>query len=379
MENIDTILQQILNARKSEGLLRTLQTDADGVDFYSNDYLGLAHSKAFKTHLLRFSKDFIQQFEASFPIGATGSRLISGNHPIHELFESRCAQFHKAEAALLFGSGFEANLGLLSAIGLENHVILCDKLLHASLIDGLRLSKAEKRIFKHNNLLDLEKILQQYPKETPKWVVVESVYSMDGDQAPLEELVNLKHIYGFELIVDEAHAGGIYGPNGEGLCVEKNIQNDIYARVVTFGKAWGHSGAVVLGNQTLKDFLVNFARPFIYSTAPSLPHVIDLLGILEYLPNCTTERQNLDKVIQFFVQQQKTSHWLKSKTAIQSYLVPGNENVRKKAKLLQEAGFLAKPIVYPTVAKGTERIRITLHAQQKETDIIKLIRLLENE
>lgn len=379
MENIDTILQQILNSRKNEGLLRTLQTDADGVDFYSNDYLGLAHSVPFKEHLNHFSSTFKNSYLQDMPIGASGSRLISGNHPIHELFENRCAQFHKAETALLFGSGFEANLGLLSAIGLENHVILCDKLLHASLIDGLRLSKAEKRIFKHNNLVDLEKIVQQYPKETPKWVVVESIYSMDGDQAPLEDLVKLKHSYGFELIVDEAHAGGIYGPHGEGICVEKNLQNEIYARVVTFGKAWGHSGAVVLGNQTLKDFLINFARPFIYSTAPSLPHVIDLLGILDFLPTCSGERANLHKVIAFFVQQQKTAHWLTSKTAIQSYLVPGNENVRKKATLLQEAGFLAKPIVYPTVPKGTERIRITLHADQKETDIIQLIRLLENE
>ena len=379
MENNNAILLNLLKLRQNEGLLRSLQSDSNGIDFSSNDYLGLAFSNKLAQHLKLFVQNFVSKYSEQIPLGATGSRLISGNHPFHERFELACAQFHKAESALLFGSGFEANLGLLSAIGLENHVILCDKLLHASLIDGLKLSKAEKRIFKHNNLEDLEKILQQYPLQTPKWVVVESVYSMDGDQAPLQELVKLKEKYHFELIVDEAHAGGIYGPNGEGLCVALNLQNDIYARVVTFGKAWGYSGAAVIGNQTLKDFLINFARPFIYSTAPNPQHALELLGILDFLPNCQSEREQLQEIISFFVQQQKTSAWLKSNTAIQSYIIPGNKEVRAKAKILQENGFLVKPIVFPTVAKGTERIRITLHANQNKEDIIKLIRLLENE
>lgn len=377
MEKINSILQNILEERQKEGLYRMLSPSGQGIDFYSNDYLGLAHSPELATYLIDFEKEFKSTNSFNWGIGATGSRLISGNHPVFEYFEQQCAIFHRAETALFFNSGFEANIGLLSSIGLENHVILCDKLIHASLIDGLRLSKAEKRIFKHNHLSDLEKILQQYPKETPKWAVVESVYSMDGDQAPLEELVKLKKQYGFELIVDEAHAGGIYGPNGEGLCVEKHLESDIFARIITFGKAWGLNGAVVLGNQTLRNFLINFARPFIYSTASNLQHMIQLLAIMEWIKKCDAQRQKLKQHIEFFVANQCSNQWIKSKTAIQSYIVPGNEQVRKKATLIQNYGFQVKPIVYPTVAKGTERIRITLHSDQTEADMLALITLLE--
>ena len=377
MENINAILQNILELRQKEGLYRTLNNSFSGVDFYSNDYLGLAQSIALKNTLQENSTNFQKTHSNLTGLGATGSRLISGNHFLFENFEDLCAKFHHAESALFFGSGFEANTGLLAAIGLEGHVILCDKLIHASLIDGLRLSKAEKRIFKHNDLKDLEKILRQYPIETPKWVVVESIYSMDGDQAPLEKLVTLKDRYNFELIVDEAHAGGIYGEKGEGLCVEKKLQDHIYARIITFGKAWGYSGAVVLGNQTLRNFLINFARPFIYSTAPTLQHVIDLMAIMKFMKKSHDQRDLLKQHIDFFVAHQSSKHWLKSQTAIQSFIIPGNERVREKAKFLQDKGFLVKPIVYPTVRKGTERIRITLHSFQTKEDMLSLIRLIE--
>lgn len=202
---------------------------------------------------------------------------------------------------------------------------------------------------------------------------------MDGDQAPLEELVALKQLYHFELIVDEAHSGGVYGANGEGICVEKNIQDQIYARIVTFGKAWGYSGAVVLGNLTLRNFLINFARPFIYSTAPTKQHIVDLLGILQFIQTCENQRNKLKNNIEFFASHQKSAHWIASKTAIQSFIVPGNDHVRNKAKDIQEKGFQVKPIVYPTVAKGLERIRITLHSYQEEKEMLELIQLLEHD
>ncbi len=377
MEKINSILQNILDERQKEGLYRSLSPSGQGIDFYSNDYLGLAHSAELANYLVEFEQKFKNTHALTWGIGSTGSRLISGNHPIFEYFEQQCALFHHAESALFFNSGFEANIGLLSAIGLENHVILCDKLIHASLIDGLRLSKAEKRIFKHNDLADLEKILKQYPIETPKWVVVESVYSMDGDQAPLKELVQLKKQYGFELIVDEAHAGGIYGPHGEGLSVETQIEKEIFARIITFGKAWGLNGAIILGNQTLRNFLINFARPFIYSTASNLQHIIQLLAIMDWIKKSDQQRLQLKQNIEFFIKNQCSSHWINSKTAIQSYIVPGNEQVRKKASQIQDKGFQVKPIVYPTVAKGTERIRITLHSDQTKADMLSLITLLE--
>lgn len=377
MEKINSILQNILEERQKEGLYRSLSPSGQGVDFYSNDYLGLAHSTELAKYLTDFEKEFKNLQAFNWNVGATGSRLISGNHPIFEYFEQQCANFHRAEMALYFNSGYEANLGLLSSIGLENHVILSDKLIHASLIDGLRLSKAEKRIFKHNNLVDLEKILQQYPMETPKWVVVESVYSMDGDQAPLKELVQLKKVYGFELIVDEAHAGGVYGPQGEGLCVEMQVEHEIFARIITFGKAWGLNGAAVLGNQILRNFLINFARPFIYSTASNIQHIVHLLAIMEWIQKSEENRLKLKQNIEFFIHNQCSSNWIKSNTAIQSFIIPGNEQVRKKAKEIQDKGFQVKPIVYPTVAKGTERIRITLHSNQTEADMLALITLLE--
>lgn len=368
-------LSDQLNTRESEGLLRSLQNLAGMIDFCSNDYLGLSKNSDLAQSiqqevLLRAKKG------QTLAHGATGSRLISGHSPIFDEFEQACAEMHRAEAALLFASGYDANVGLIAALAQEGQVVFCDQLLHASLIDGLRLCKAEKRIFKHNDLEDLVKLVGQYPKETPKWIVVESIYSMDGDMAPLAELMNIKNTYNAEIIVDEAHSGGLYGPSGSGLCVELGLENEIFARVITFGKAWGNAGAVVLGSKILKDFLINFARPFIYSTAPSTWHVSSLLATLGFIKNQDTLRQKLQANIQFFQSHSQGDAWGKSQTAIQTYFVAGNQALRSAAKKAQEAGFAVKPIVYPTVPKGQERIRITLHATSQERDMLTLIQTL---
>ncbi len=368
-------LSDQLNTRESEGLLRSLQNLAGMIDFCSNDYLGLSKNPDLAQSiqqevLLRAKKG------QTLAHGATGSRLISGHSPIFDEFEQACAEMHRAEAALLFASGYDANVGLIAALAQEGQVVFCDQLLHASLIDGLRLCKAEKRIFKHNDLEDLVKLVEQYPKETPKWIVVESIYSMDGDMAPLAELMNIKNTYNAEIIVDEAHSGGLYGPSGSGLCVELGLENEIFARVITFGKAWGNAGAVVLGSKILKDFLINFARPFIYSTAPSTWHVSSLLATLGFIKNQDTLRQKLQANIQFFQNHCQGDAWGKSQTAIQTYFVAGNQALRSAAKKAQEAGFAVKPIVYPTVPKGQERIRITLHATSQERDMLTLIQTL---
>ena len=371
-------LADILKIRQEAGLLRTLQIIDDKIDFCSNDYLGLARDKDLS---LLISHDFetFQNFNQNLPInGATGSRLISGNSHLIEQFEKECAEFHQAEAALLFGSGFEANLGIISCIPQEGDVIFCDKLIHASLIDGLKLNKIEKRIFKHNNLADLQHLLEQYPMETPKWIIVESIYSMDGDEAPLHELISLKSKYNAEIIVDEAHSGGIYGPKGEGKCVELGIQNEIFARIVTFGKAWGNAGAVVLGSQILKEFLINFARTLIYSTAPNPLHINSLSTTLKHLKSLDVARKQLFDNISFFRNNITSPDWGESQSAIQTFFVKGNLEVRNKAKIAQEMGFAIKPIVYPTVAKGKERIRITLSALSQKKDMLNLIEILEN-
>lgn len=368
-------LSDQLNTRESEGLLRFLQDLAGMIDFCSNDYLGLSQHPALALAIQQEAQRRSENGK-SLGHGATGSRLISGHSPIFDEFEQACADMHRAEAALLFASGYDANVGLIAALAQEGQVIFCDKLLHASLIDGLRLCKAEKRIFKHNDLGDLVKLLEQYPKETPKWIVVESIYSMDGDRAPLADLVALKNAFNAEIIVDEAHSGGLYGPEGSGLCVELGLEKEIFARVITFGKAWGNAGAVVLGSTILKDYLINFARPFIYSTAPSPQHVSSLLATLDFIKTQDSLRQKLQSNIQFFQSHAQGNAWGKSQTAIQTFFVSGNQALRAAAKKAQEAGFAVKPIVYPTVAKGQERIRITLNANSQEKDMLSLIQTL---
>jgi len=372
MKNIQQQLIDLLETRRKEGLFRQLALLEGRVDFCSNDYLGLASDSILAE---KIEADYQALPLAFRKNGSTGSRLISGHSALIEQFEKECAAFHGSEAALLFSSGYEANVGLISSLPQEGDVIFCDKLLHASLIDGLRLSKAERRIFKHNNLADLIHLLDQYPAETRKWIVVESIYSMDGDVAPLQELVDLKNKYPAELIVDEAHAGGIYGTEGQGLVHELGLCEEVFARVITFGKGWGNAGAVVIGSLALKEYLVNFARPFIYSTAPTPAHVSALLSTLHYLPSKNEARQKLQENITFFRENIHSDAWGDSDSAIQTFFVTGNEAVRAKAAAAIE--FAVKPIVYPTVAKGKERIRITLSALHTKEQLLALIKALE--
>jgi 8-amino-7-oxononanoate synthase len=370
------ILTDQLQERQQNGLIRALSSVNLLIDFCSNDYLGLAKNENLST---KIEADFNQLKSNLTAInGSTGSRLISGQSKPVEQFEKKCAEFHQAEAALLFTSGYDANVGLLSSITQKDQVVFCDQLLHASLIDGIRLGKAERKIFKHNDLVDLENLLKSYPLETVKWIVVESLYSMDGDKAPLRDLVELKNKYNAEIILDEAHAGGVYGPHGNGLAVEMGIEKEIFARVITFGKSWGNAGAVVLGPQTLIDFLINFARPFIYSTAPSPHHISSLSTTLEFLKVQDEPRKKLQENIDFFTQHIHSVLWGKSESAIQTYYISGNLHVKKAAKILQEKGFAVKAIVYPTVPKGEERIRITLSCLTKKEDMLTLINHLES-
>lgn len=369
------ILHNQLLERQENGLVRSLISVNHLIDFCSNDYLGLAKNPSLAD---KIDVDFkTLNSNLTSLNGSTGSRLISGQSIQVEQFERKCAEFHLAEASLLFSSGYDANVGLISSIAQKDQVVFCDHLLHASLIDGLRLAKAERKIFAHNDLADLENKLREYPFETPKWIVVESIYSMDGDMAPLRELVHLKNKYNAEIILDEAHAGGVYGPNGNGLAVELGIEKELFARVITFGKAWGNAGAVVLGSQTLIDFLINFARPFIYSTAPSPYHVSSLLTTLGWLEKQSDLRKKLKENIDFFVKHAKSSHWQPSKSAIQTFFIAGNQAVKKKALEIQDAGFAVKAIVYPTVPKGEERIRITLNSLTKKEAILALIKTME--
>lgn len=378
MSNIQQYLVDQLEIRRKDGLLRSLQHMDHFIDFCSNDYLGLAKNQELNQLITKDFENWLAQNNAQISInGATGSRLISGNNSLVENFEITCAQIHHAEAALLFGSGFEANLGLLSSISQADHIVFCDQLLHASIIDGIRLGKGKKVIFNHNDWEALSTELAKYPHQT-KWVVVESIYSMDGDQAPLQKYIELKQNYDFELIVDEAHSGGVYGFKGAGLVQELGLVDQVFARVITFGKAWGNAGAVVLGSQALRQYLINFARSFIYSTGPTPAHICALLATLHFIQNQDELREKLKKNITFFQGHCSHPNWGKSQSAIQTFIVPGNQEVRRIAQLAQEKDFGLKPIVYPTVPKGEERIRITLSALTQQQDMLDLIQLLES-
>ncbi len=232
--HLEEELKEALRAREAQGLLRTIPEPFEGIDFASNDYFGFAKERALVEDL---------------PTGSTGSRLLTGNHPLFNELETQLAAFHQAESALLFNSGYQANLGLMQAFGGLKRTLFFDKEVHASLIDGIRLSGAPARSFPHNDLKGLEKRLHSH--NAPSIVVVESVYSVSGDRAPLHDLQKLCAKYEAAMAVDESHATGIFGKHGEGLVVQEGLQNHIFARMHSFGKAAGVHGACVIGSRQL--------------------------------------------------------------------------------------------------------------------------------
>jgi len=359
--------QKVLHQRKKTGLLRQLPPTMDGIDFYSNDYLGFAQH----TDLIQFAKT-IGHPTASLKMGSTGSRLLSGNSEFVEQLEQEIADFHQTEAALIFNSGYTANVGLLSCIANKEDTLIMDDLIHASLIDGARLSKADRVRFRHNDLADLAQKLAVI--EGSKIVVVESIYSMDGDICPLKEVANLCKKYQAKLIVDEAHGIGVFGRNGAGLVGQLKLEKEVFATIVTYGKAMGAHGAAILGKQWLKEYLVNFSRAFIFTTAPAFHQLAAIKASYHYLPQVNKKRQHLQQLIRYLKEKKKDSpfEWLPSSTQIQAVIIPGNEAVMIAAEHLQSNGIAAMGIRYPSVAKGAERIRICLHAfnTTKEIDYL---------
>ncbi len=237
MGRIDEYLAKKLAARKTQNAYRELQLPSGLIDFCSNDYLGLARQE------LKPSATSLSPTSW----GATGSRLISGHSLLAEQLELFLAQFHQTEAALLFNSGYQANLGLLSCLSTRHDTIVYDQLIHASLRDGIQLSPAKAFNFAHNDIEDLTRKLQRAKGQ--KIVVIESIYSMDGDEAPIADILSVCEQYDAQLIVDEAHATGVFGPAGEGVVVARGLQDKVWVRIHTFGKAVGAHGAVVVGSQ----------------------------------------------------------------------------------------------------------------------------------
>jgi 8-amino-7-oxononanoate synthase len=373
-------LAERLHDRQQSGLLRQLSTADHLVDFCSNDYLGFARSAKLKARIQQ--ADFSDNTDRT---GATGSRLLAGQTELDNQVEQQLADFYQTESALVFNSGYDANIGLMACLPQAGDTLLTDELIHASMIDGARLSYANRQRFRHNDLYDLSAKLQQANESRRQgqvFVAVESIYSMDGDMAPLPELANLCEQYNAALLVDEAHATGVYGPNGEGLVVAHALQDRVLARVHTFGKALGVHGAAVVGPTVLRNYLINFARSFIYTTALPPHSFLAIRCAHEHLQDQATVAERLHKTIRHFQERVLTelpeSQWTTSHSPIQCLIIPGNDNTRYVAKEAQQAGFDVRAILSPTVPAGQERLRICLHVFNTLSEIDQLISVLQS-
>ena len=389
MKQFPKSLAHKLQQREANNALRKLPMANNLIDFASNDYIGFACNEELfdKTHHYLLDHSIKTN-------GAKGSRLISGNHNLYQITEDFIAQFHQSEAALLFNSGYDANVGFFSSVPQRNDVILYDELCHASIRDGIQMSHAKSYKFEHNNFDDLEKLLiklkpiqknncQTEPVEVLSneiYIVTESVFSMDGDTPNLEELLNLCEKYNCNLVIDEAHALGVFGTNGEGLVQSLNLQDKVFARIMTFGKGLGCHGAAILGSQELNRYLVNFARSFIYTTGLSPHSVATILTAYEQLEKATDSQRQLKNNIAHFNQEKNRLSlkplFVRSKSAIQSAIIPGNERVKGIAQQLQSKGFDVKPILSPTVPEGQERLRFCLHSFNSKEEISEVLSLL---
>ena len=360
----DEFLHKKLLERKDLDAYRQLKFSVAKIDFCSNDYLGVVRNT-----LIELDQDF-----KSYRHGSTGSRLLAGNYPLIEETEKLIASFHESQAGLIFNSGYDANVGLLSCVPQRGDTVLYDYLSHASIRDGIRLSFARAVSFEHNNIDDLRNKVEKAPGNV--FVVTESVFSMDGDIAPIEQLVEICNASGAYLIVDEAHATGTIGSRGEGLVQERGLQSQCFARVHTFGKAVGCHGAIVLGSDSLRNYLINFSRPFIYSTSLPESAIVAMRKAYEVFPLLHDERCHLRSLVARFQGTHISYTKVTSTTAIQAVIVPGNANVRELANTLQASDMDVRPILYPTVPKGSERLRIVLHAFNTIEELDELLRLL---
>ena len=349
------------------------------INFSSNDYLGLANDPRLR--------DAATAAIAKFGVGAGASRLISGTQSPHLQLESALAKWKGTQAALCFSSGYAAAVGTLPALVGKGDVVLLDKLSHASLIDGAKLSGATLRVFPHNHLGKLESHLEWTKREHPNArvvVVTESVFSMDGDRVPLRELIELKKRFRALLLLDEAHALGVIGPNGRGLAVEEGLNEDVDVQMGTLSKALGVSGGYICGSRSLVEWLINRARSFIYSTAPPPVLAAAARAAVEFLasPDGEDRRLQLWKRIELMRENlpQDRQSTLREKprpaSAIFPWIVGDEQGAIDLSRALQAEGFLVPAVRYPTVAKGSARLRITVTAAHEEAQIMALTDVL---
>lgn len=343
--------QKELKQIKEQNLNRELKPNK-GLDFSSNDYLSLANHSGIR-------KSLIQALKKNLPLSTGASRLIRGHTPWHEETESLFQQQVNRPSILFFSSGYLANLGLISTL-CKNSIIFSDQLNHASLIDGCRLSRQPCHVYPHKNMNRLESLLKK-EKRKNKIIITESLFSMDGDFAPLQELSDLALKYQSLLIVDEAHATGIYGPNGSGLCGSLKKKEHIIS-IHPCGKALSASGAFVAGPAYLKEYLTNKCRAFIYTTAPSPILLFHIQCVLNTLKKEFKRRELLKKKVEFFRNKIKDfTHTGNSESMIIPIITNNAASALAMERALQKKRYDIRAIRYPTVAKGKERLRICIH------------------
>ncbi|AKD40155.1 8-amino-7-oxononanoate synthase [Pasteurella multocida] len=341
----------------------------------SNDYLGLANNEALR-------QAFFTQYQDQLPaLTSSSSRLLTGSFPIYDELESLMAQAFGRETALLFNSGYHANIGILPALADKKTLIVADKLVHASMIDGIRLAQCEFVRFRHHDYVHLEQILQKNDRTFERIIVVtESVFSMDGDCADLIQLVALKQRYPqVMLYVDEAHAIGVLGEKGLGLAEQQGCINQIDILVGTFGKALGSMGAYVICDQVIRDYLVNKMRPLIFSTALPPFNVAWTHFVFQQLPHLQAERAHLAQLSQHLRQAIVDIFQvpMPSESCIVPYILGDNELTVRTAQRLQQQGYYCLPIRPPTVPKGTSRIRFSLTADMQVAEVEQFIACLQ--
>jgi len=347
------------------------------LNFSSNDYLGLANEPALKEAAI----DAVNKFGA----GAGASRLICGSMAPHHQLEEALASFKETEAALAFSSGYAAATGTICALLDSNDVVVVDKLVHACIVDGVRLSGAKLRVFGHNNLNDLVKILRwadrrhASPSISPTdrrprtLIITESVFSMDGDQAPLRELVAWKEKFGAWLMVDEAHATGLYGKSRRGLAEENDVASHIEIQMGTLGKAFGAAGGYICGSRPLIDCLINRARPFIFTTAPAPAVAAAAAAGVRFVQSAAGEQRRN----QLWANVTQISRHIESKgSAIIPILIGDEEKAMKMAGALREQAIFVPAIRFPTVARGQARLRLTVTAAHSRDDMDQLLAAL---
>jgi 8-amino-7-oxononanoate synthase len=370
--NIKKIESQLLK-RANLGNKRTLGIQNPSlIDFCSNDYLGFSRSSELKARILKAYS------ELNSKNGSTGSRLLTGNSNLAEQIEMELASIFGFESCLVFNSGYSANLGFFSAVPQRGDTILYDELSHACIKDGCRLSLAKAIPFKHNDLSDLERKLKNAEGEI--YIACESVYSMDGDFAPLKALSDLSEQYNSKLIVDEAHSTGVFGQNGAGLVAQLGLTNRVFAVIFTFGKAMGIHGACIASNLQIREYLINFSRPFIYTTAPSGFDFLSIREAFTHLRENPSAQQAVHQHIELFnasLNLEREARYT-SQSAIQVILTPGNEMAKRIAQQLLEKGYDIRPILSPTVKAGEERLRICLHTFNSTEQVISLTQSLNS-